>query len=210
MRCLALILLACCVPAMDAQEAAAPPQMLLDAAHCLVTAQGDPLQLAPRHAASAELGYVADPKSLPGATLLTVVNYTIPTHARGTVFTFVVHGNKSHRALQLQYSVAFRQSDDGSQKIDLVDPPFGGIATQDEAISAIRRIGFHTFTVSVSPLLAASGDVQCESQAATLERGRPGVLALSGGLADLKFAGQVLQQPMPFPFAGDKGMLAER
>lgn len=161
---LAVILLAGLAPAIRAQEPGPPPKLLLDAAHCLAAAQGDPLNLTSRHATQAELGYVTDAESLRDARLLTVVNYTVPTHARGTVFTFVVHGSDAHRTLQLQFGVGFRQSDDGSQRIQLVDPPFGGIATQDEALSAVRRIGFHTFMVPVAPLLAPDKSVQCESQ----------------------------------------------
>ncbi|HEX4068095.1 MAG TPA: hypothetical protein VHZ09_18900 [Acidobacteriaceae bacterium] len=164
MRCLVLILLVCLVPAARAQEPGPAPKLLLDAGHCLATAQGDPLQLASRQAAQVELGYVVDSKSLTGADLLTVVNYTVPTHARGTVFTFLAHGKDTNRTLRLQYSVDFRQSDDGSQQIELVDPPLGGIGTQDAALSAIRQIGFRTYALPVSGLQAPSSSVQCESQ----------------------------------------------
>lgn len=164
MRRLVIILLACLVPAARAQEPEPAPRLLLDAGHCLATAQGDPLKLASSQAAQVELGYVADSKSLVGADLLSVVNYTVPTHARGTVFTFLAHGKDAHRTLRLQYSVGFRQSDDGSQQIELVDPPLGGIGTQDAALSAIRQIGFHTYILPVSTLQKPSGSVQCQSQ----------------------------------------------
>lgn len=164
MRGLVLILLTCLVAAAGAQEPGPPPKLLIDAGHCLATAQGDPLNLAARQAAQVELGYVVDSKSLRGADLLTVVNYTIPTHARGTVFTFVARGKDAHRVLRFRYGVGFRQSDDGSQRIQLVDPPFGGIGTQDAAISAIRQIGFQTYTVPVSTLQNTSNAVQCQSE----------------------------------------------
>lgn len=166
LRCLAVVLLVCLAQAACSQEPGAPPKLLLDAGHCLVTAQGNPLNLASPKPAHIELGYSPDAKSEHGASLLTVVSYAVPTHARGKVFTFVVRGSDAHRTLELQYSIGFRQSVDGSQRLELIDPPFGGIATQDEALAAIRHIGFHTFTIPLALLLAPSESVRCESQPA--------------------------------------------
>lgn len=155
-----LLLLCSCAAA--AQEP--PPDLLLDGGHCLVTARQDWLSLGHRRPAALELGSVADDKAYPGADLLYLVNYAISTHARGTVFVFLVKGKDPHRVLQLQYRVGFRQTVDGSQQISLEDPPLGGIGTADDMLAAIREIGFHTWTIPVDTLARHSADIECDLQ----------------------------------------------
>ena len=164
MRFLAVSMLAAWAASLGAQDPGPPPQLLLDSAHCLATAPGDLLQFSSRRTTSVELGYVDDAKSYRGQNLLTVVNYTIPTHTRGTVFRFLADQSDQHRNMHLLYTVGFRQSDDGSGQIELVHPPLGGVGTQDEILSAIRQIGFHTFSVSFASLLLPSDSVQCTAE----------------------------------------------
>ena len=166
MRCFPLLLLAALSTALSGQIQEPPPQPLLEAGHCLATAKEDWLDLAHGGPALMELGYVADEKSCPGADLLYVVDYTSPTHANGLVFALLAKGKAPHRVVRLQFKVPFRQSDDGSRKVELIDPPLGGIATQDEVISAIREIGFHTYSVTTADLLLPTNSAQCESDAA--------------------------------------------
>ncbi len=173
MRCIAPLLLFLCAAAC-AQLAVPPPDDLLDAGHCIAIAQQDWFGIAQNHPLDLDLGFVSDPKAYQGNDLLYIVNYTTPTHSEGRVYTllahgrqpvhnFLSHGKDSHRVLQLQYRTAFRQSDDGSQQIELADSPLGGIWTQDRILSAIHRVGFHTWTIPVADLQNRSSAVQCES-----------------------------------------------
>lgn len=166
MKCLPLLLLACAWAALPAQITDPPPDELLDAAHCLATASQDWLGLAKDNPAQLEMGYVSDNKSYPGQDLLNVVDYTTRTHSAGMVFNFLTKGKDPHRILRLQFRTRFRQTDDGTQQLELVDPPLGGIWTQDQVLSAIRQIGFHTYTVPISDVFNRPRGVQCESSSA--------------------------------------------
>lgn len=162
MRCLALLLLACCSAAAQVPEP--PPGELLDAAHCLAAANQNWIRGAHHNATELELGYVNDTKSYPGQELVYLVDYTTPTHTAGQVSTFLERGKESHRVVRLQLTIGFRQSDDGSQRIELVDPPLGGISMQDAVVAAVRKVGFHTYTVAVADIL--NRPAQCESESA--------------------------------------------
>lgn len=161
MRCLPILLLVCLSAA--AQNPEPPPQDLLDAGYCLAVHEQ---WLGASHAGPAELelGYTADTKSYRGAELLNVVYYATPIHSQGIVFTFLAKGKDSHRILHLLYRNAFRQSDDGSQQLELVNPPLGGIGTLDQILDTIRQIGFHTYSIPIADLQSRSGSVQCESE----------------------------------------------
>jgi hypothetical protein len=185
------ILLLTCLSA-GAQDA--PPDLLVDAGQCLGTAKQDWLDLAHRKAATVELGSV-DRRRLQDQThavpdydtrpagaaahrveqVLYVVDYITPDHSEaavfphseGTVFPFLVAGDKKHRVLRLLFTIRFRQvffPDSGSQRIELVDPPYGGIGTHDEIISAIRQIGFKTFKLPVTQLQKPPASVSCEME----------------------------------------------
>lgn len=158
-----LILLLACLSA-GAQEA--PPDLLVDAGQCLGTAKQDWLDLAHRNAATVELGSVTAAAAHRGEQMLYVVDYITPYHSEGTVFLFQVGGDKHQRVLRLLFPTRFRQvffPDDASQRIELVDPPFGGIGTHDGIISAIRQIGFETFKIPVTQLQKPPDSVSCES-----------------------------------------------
>jgi hypothetical protein len=167
LRCFSFILLACLSTAVAAQIQEPPPDPLLDAGHCLASAHEDWLGLAQYRPAEVELGYVTDEKSSPGQELEYIVQYTTRTHTEGTAFAFLAKGKDPHRVLRLQFKVGFRQSDDGTQQLQLVDPPLGGIGTQDQILSAIREVGFHTYAVLVGDLQSRPGSVQCASDVGT-------------------------------------------
>lgn len=162
MRCLAIILLVCC--GASAQVPESPPGPLLDAAHCLAGTNQDWIRGMHQSGSELELGYLDDMKSYPGQELVYLVDYTTPTHSAGQVSTFLERGKESRRVVRVQFTIAFRQADDGSQRIELVDPPLGGIGTQDDIVAAIRKIGFHTYTVQVSDFV--NRPTQCESESA--------------------------------------------
>jgi hypothetical protein len=156
-----LFLLLACISA-GAQEA--PPELLVDAGQCLGTAKQDWLNLAHRQGTTVELGSVTDAAAHSGNQMLYVVDYITAYHSEGTVFPFQVEGDKRHRVLRLLFTTRFRQSDDGSQRIEIVDSPFGGIGTHDEIVSAIRQIGFETFKIPVAQLQAHPDSVSCDSE----------------------------------------------
>ena len=187
-----LILLLTCVSA-GAQEGQGPPELLIDAGQCLGAAKHDWLDLAHSKAATVELGSV-DRRRLQDQTrpvpdydtrpkdaehrveqVLYVVDYATPDHSQGTVFPhsegtvfpFLVAGDKHHRLLRLLFTVRFRQvffPDDVSSRIELVDPPYGGIGTRDEIISAIRQIAFATFKIPVTQLQKPPDSISCEME----------------------------------------------
>jgi hypothetical protein len=156
-----LILLLACLSA-GAQEA--PPELLVDAGQCLGSAKQDWLDLAHIKGATVEMGSVTKAAAQPGEPTLYVIDYITPYHSEGMVFPFQIESDKHHRILRLLFTARFRQSDDGSQRIELVDPPFGGIGTHEEIISAIRQIGFETFHIPVTQLRERPESVSCESE----------------------------------------------
>jgi hypothetical protein len=160
---IAVLTLTCLSPTLQAQMTGPPPEPLLDAAHCLATAKTDWLGLT-NDASEVELGYASGPGSWQGGDPFYLVDYSSPVHSQGSVFVFVVRGKAPHRALRLEYKVQFRQSDDGSQQLELIDPQFGGISTQDRVLSAVREVGFHTYAIPVTGLLLPSNKFACESE----------------------------------------------
>ncbi len=162
MRLILILLLTC----FSAVAEDAPPDLLVDAGQCLGTAKQDWLDLAHRKAATVELGAVTVAAAHRGEQMLYVVDYITPYHSEGTVFLVLVVGNKHQRVLRLLFPTRFRQAffpDNGSQRIELVDPPFGGIGTQDGIISAIRQVGFETFKIPVTQLEKPPDSVSCET-----------------------------------------------
>lgn len=110
-----------------------------------------------------------------GEQVLDVVDYITPNrsdgtvfpHSQGTVFSFQVGGDKHQLVLRLLFTTNFRQvffPDDASQRIELVDPPFGGIETHHELISTVRQIGFNTFKIPVTQLQKPPDSVSCEME----------------------------------------------
>lgn len=164
MRCISLCLVVCVSVGVCAQETGPPPKQLLDAGHCLAVAQEDWLGVARDKPYELELGYYAPETKTVGAdNLLYVVDYDTPTHSDGKAFAFLIQGKEAHRVLRLQFHTGFRQSVDGSQHVELVDPELGGIGTEDAILAAIKQIGFHTYTVPVADLVNRPVAARCES-----------------------------------------------
>jgi hypothetical protein len=162
-RCLFYLLLAGSSAALSAQIQEPPPSQLLDAGHCLAAASQDWLDVAGSRPYEVELGYVSAGKSGSADDSFYLIDYTTPTHTEGFAFVFQTGGKDPHRSLLLQYRTRFRQTDDGSQRVSLVDPPLGGIGTQDDILAAIKQIGFHTWTVPVAALKSHASPVHCET-----------------------------------------------
>lgn len=165
MRVFAVILtISFCAGALYADQ---PPKLLVDAAQCLATSKEDWLELGHRKPTDLEMGLVTDDKSYPGQQLLYVVDFASPLHTSGSVATFVVNGKEPHLILRLQYNVQFVQSDEGASNVRLVDPPFGGIGTQQHVVNAIHKVGFQTFTIPVQSLVTKPNAAECQSDAPT-------------------------------------------
>ncbi len=164
MRFFLILLLAC----LSAGAEQAPPDLLVDAGQCLGTAKQDWLDLAHHKAATVELGSVTVEAAHRGEQMLYLVDYITPYHSEGTVFLVMVGGNKHQRVLRLLFPTRFRQvffPDDGSKRIELVDPPFGGIGTHNEIISAIRQSGFENVSkIPVTQLQKSPDSVSCEME----------------------------------------------
>ena len=142
-----------------------PPDLLLDAGECLVSSPQVWLG-SQRESTALELGSVTDTKSYRGDTLLYLVDYTLSTHAEGIVYVFLVEGKSSRATLHLEYSVPFHQTDDGSQRVTLEDPPFGGLASEAAVLYSIHHTSFRdTWTIPVTDLARHSDHVQCTSEA---------------------------------------------
>jgi hypothetical protein len=168
LRCLVVFLLVCCSLGLRAQLTSPPPDALLDAGHCLAAADRDWLDIARENPYRLELGYsLSDPSDAERSQLI-LIEYTKPTHSEGFAYSFETRGKEQHRVFLLQYRIRFHQTDDGTARVNLVDPPLGGIGTQDEVVDAIRQIGFHTWTVPVDDLRKHSSSAHCDTSAAAM------------------------------------------
>lgn len=164
MRCLVVVFLASCCSCLCAQITEPPPSALLDAGHCLAADHRDWLDIAAEKPYELELGLVSANKSDSGSEKpLYLIEFTTPTHTQGFAFVFLSRGKDPHRDLLLQFRTRFHQTDDGSQQVNLIDPPLGGVGTQDEILAAIRKVGFHTWKVPVATLQNHSGSVHCDT-----------------------------------------------
>lgn len=144
-----------------------PPKILVDAAQCLATSKEDWLQLGHRKPTDLEMGLFTDDKAYPGERMLYVVDYSSPLHTAGSVAAFIVQGKEPSPTLRLQFNVQFVQSDEGASNVSLVNPPFGGIGTQEHVIQAIHKVGFQTWSIPVQSLVTKPNAAACESDAPT-------------------------------------------
>lgn len=158
MRCFLLCFVVCLSAGALAQNTAPAPDVLLEAGHCLAAAKGDWLAVGPENPYALELG-TADGGA--GGDALYLVEFTTPTHAEGYAFAFETRGKGSHRELTLQFRTRFRQTVDGTGRVQLVDPPLGGVGTQEGVVGAIQQVGFHTWNVPVAQLRSYAGGVHC-------------------------------------------------
>jgi hypothetical protein len=139
------------------------PNLLLEAAHCLATERQDWLGLAHSKTNVLSLGYLLDTKSFPGVNTVYVVVYTAPGRSDGTVFDITVTRQNRAKIVNIENNAEFVKSKKG---IDYVDPPLGGIWTQEHLTAAIKRIERHPrFAVRVKDLLAPRTLTRCKSYA---------------------------------------------
>jgi hypothetical protein len=129
----------------------------------VASAAGDWFGVARENPYTLELGYVTGEKSSSGGDRLDLIEFTTPTHTQGFAFALESHGKGSHRELTLEFRTGFRQADDGTQRVNLVNPPLGGVGTNDEILAAIQQVGFHTWRVPVAELKDDSRPIVCRS-----------------------------------------------
>jgi hypothetical protein len=157
------IFLAMCVgvslyPTTGAKEQ--PPRFLIQAAQCLAAKEFLP----PSSAPSLSLGYVVDEKSYPGDRVLYVVDYASRGRTHGFVFAIFLTEKNHLQIFNIQNNAKFVRSKGRVDGIDFVEPPLGGIWTQEHLVSAIKQIELRpAFRVSAGDLTKAVASTKCES-----------------------------------------------
>lgn len=159
MRWTALILLVSLGGGMRAESTVAP-QLVMDAAQCLVTSKDDWLSVARNKPTELEMGYVVDRKS----QTVYLVNFDDNMHTSGTVVAFVSEGRDPHRTLHFQYRVQFRQPEDGTRRVVLIGMPYGGIGTRDHILHAIYDVGYSTYRIPMSDI-GSHPEAACQNEA---------------------------------------------
>jgi hypothetical protein len=137
------------------------PSILLEAVHCLDSeAPGWPLQQI-RKGSPLRLGYFLDKESYPGDEVLYLVDYQGSGRSKGLLYMIVLTEKDGHRSFDIQNNTRFLQS---SKEIDFLNPPLGGIWTQQHIQSAIKRIGLRsTFLISTQDRAAAYPGTACRA-----------------------------------------------
>jgi hypothetical protein len=158
--CLAVLLLSCLTSTVCAQEQA--PQLLVKATQCLEAKK----HLPPSTATTLSFGYLVDSKSYPGEKVLYIVNYTGSDLSEGMVFAIFLEQHDGRRIFNIQNNAKFVRSKNDIEGVDFVEPPLGGIWTQEHLVAAIKRIERQPrFDLRVKDLLTPSVLTQCESYA---------------------------------------------
>jgi hypothetical protein len=158
--CLAVLLLSCLSRTVCAQEQA--PKLLIQAAQCLEAKK----HLPPSKATTLSFGYLVDSKSYPGEKVLYVVDYMGSDLSEGMVFAIFLEQHDRRRIFNIQNNARFVRSKNDIEDVDFVEPPLGGIWTQEHLVAAIKRIERQPrFELRVRDLLTPSDLTQCESYA---------------------------------------------
>lgn len=162
MKWVALVVLVISAAGGFAQQDDAAPQLLVDAAQCVVSSKDDWAGISQHKLTELEMGMAVDRKPYSGGEFLYVVNYNDAMHTSGTVLAFISEGRDPHRVLRFQYKVDFRQPEDGSRALELIDMPYGGIGTRNRILNTINNIGFGTYKISKADFDARPA-AACES-----------------------------------------------
>lgn len=159
MRWLALIVLSSLAGGLYAENSGTP-QLVIDAASCLINSKDDWLGVARNKPTELEMGYVVDHKS----QMVYLVNFDDNMHTSGTVVAFVPQGSGRHRTLLFQYKVQFRQPEDGTRRVVLTGMPYGGIGTRDHILHAIYDVGYSTYRIPMSDV-GSQPEAACQNEA---------------------------------------------
>ncbi len=154
-----LMLLLCLPTVLYAQEL--PPEVLRNAAHCLVVEKHDWLGLSKSKEGVVTFGYIVDTKSYPGEKHVFVVAYA--EKSKGKVFDLKLQGGDSEQRFTVENNASFVSSTKG---VKFIDPPLGGVWTTELLQSAVKRISLRSkFTISVGELRNSSVPIECRSYA---------------------------------------------
>ncbi len=135
-----------------------PPQVLRKVAQCLAAKDFEVAK-----AKQATLAYVVDKKSYAPDTVLYIVSYTKADRSKGLVYTVFLEQRDGKSGFNIQNNATFKRSKDG---IDFVNPPLGGIWTQEHLVMAIRQAEREpTFEMPISNMGVPSASGWCESYA---------------------------------------------
>lgn len=99
-----------------------------------------------------------------GETSGSVPFFSSHDRSNGFVFAIFLTQRDGRQVFNIQNNASFVLSRDDIDGITFVNPPLGGIWTQEHVISAIKRIEKQRrFTIPVKDLLAATPLTVCES-----------------------------------------------
>jgi hypothetical protein len=136
------------------------PQLLIRATHCLAVKDMIPSL----KAAKLSFGYLVDEKSYPGEKVLYIVNYASPFRSNGLVFAIFLTQKDNNQIFNIQNNASFVFSSADNDGILFVNPPLGGIWTQDHLASSIKQIEKQPrIDIRVKDIFAASAHTDCES-----------------------------------------------
>lgn len=111
------------------------PELLRDAVHCLVTEKEGWLAMPKGNSTIFSMAYFVDRKSYPSDVVLYLLSYPSHDHTIGYVFTIFFEKHGSHQIFNIQNNAKFAISSKG---INFVEPPLGGIWTQQHLEAGIR------------------------------------------------------------------------
>ena len=136
------------------------PKLLIRSAHCLA-AKG---QLARSKATALTFGYLLDENSYPGQKVLYVVEFASPTEPKGFAWAIFIGQDGDLQVFNIQNNTSFVLSKGELHGVKFVNPPLGGVWTQDHLAFAIERIVKQPrFIISVKDTLASDPSTRCES-----------------------------------------------
>jgi hypothetical protein len=165
MRNAAVLILA----ALAFTTAAAPQEdssILRQAGHCLVEGR-DAKKLLRHDRKELNLGYYIDTTAYPGERTLYVIDYedTNPSKAqmKGMAFVFFLGDRDNRTVFRLENNATFVRRRRGNG-IDFIEPPLGGVWTEEHLEAAIEHINEQGVTAfRVKDLKEKFPDVRCES-----------------------------------------------
>lgn len=156
MVCLGLVCLS--VEAVNAQAAPNIAQVM----HCIKSGDRDWLTSPLSEAKELQVGATYDRKSYEGKTTIVVVVFQTP--AKGQMFDLTEERKGSERIYTVENNGSFLIT---GNRIDFVDPPLGGVWTQETLARNMRRaIAGTRKRVAVSAISRAFPNVSCKSYVA--------------------------------------------
>lgn len=137
-----------------------PPPILMDAVRCLAVKHNFPSS----KSTTQSFGYLVDDKSYPGEKVLYIVNYMASDEPNGFVFVIFLTQRDGRQVFNIQNNATFSLSEDDVDGITFLNPPLGGVWTQEHLALAIKKIEKRPrFSIPVKAILSASILSICES-----------------------------------------------